>query len=393
MKAKLLIYGAGQFAERFMQECLDGNKAEVIAFVESVKSKNKFRDIDVISVEEMGGGKINNYAYDLLIVISAYLSEIRENLMKYQINLDKCIFTTDIHNWFCTKKTISLFMNILRDDYIDNEFKMIVEKKKVSSYGVVETFDGLSFIGNYADDLMGEMIDTGKVYSYMEIDAFIELSDKYYDLDKGGYFFDCGCNILTTSIYVLNKRDDLKVIAFEPVIRTCRIARANAVLNNMEKKISVINQALSDHKGIAEIKCRRYNCGGDYIVKAKGNDKENQEGTEKIHMIALDEWIDENHFDIKQIRYLWIDVEGYEGYVVKGMMRLLRQKKIPMYLEYYTDFLQRSGCKEILLDCLEKVYSKYIVVRRGGFYDISEIHEIRELRSIEDMHENIFLIV
>lgn len=117
-----------------------------------------------------------------MIVISAYLTEIKENLIVYGIDLDKCIFTTDIHNWFCNRKTISAFINILKDEYIENEFKVVVEKQKVSSYGVVETTDGLSFIGNYADDLLGEMIDTGKVYSHKEIDAFIELSNKFYVL-------------------------------------------------------------------------------------------------------------------------------------------------------------------------------------------------------------------
>ena len=52
----------------------------------------------------------------------------------------------------------------------------------------------------------------------------------------------------------------------------------------------------------------------------------------------------------------------------------------------------RSGCKEILIDSLENVYSKYIVVKRGGIYDISELHYIGELRNIEEMSENIFLI-
>lgn len=50
MKTKLLMYGAGQFAGRFMQECFDSSKAEIVAFVESVKSRDKFEGIDVISV-------------------------------------------------------------------------------------------------------------------------------------------------------------------------------------------------------------------------------------------------------------------------------------------------------------------------------------------------------
>lgn len=50
----------------------------------------------------------------------------------------------------------------------------------------------------------------------------------------------------------------------------------------------------------------------------------------------------------------------------------------------------RSGYRDILLNCLEKIYSKYIVVKRGGIFDVSEIHAVKELKEIRDMNENIF---
>ncbi len=283
-------------------------------------------------------------------------------------------------------------MSILKDKYLDNEFKIIIEKHKIASYGIAETYDGLAFIGNYADDIVGEMIDTGKVYSYDEIDAFFDLSDRFYSLDRGGYFFDCGCNILTTAVYALKKRRELQAVGFEPVNRTWRIAKANAALNNMDERIRVINLALSDQKGIAQMRCSQYSCGGNYIFGENDGNSNGLIEIEEVHTITLDEWIEENNFDVSSIKYLWIDTEGYEGYVLKGMMKLLGQRKIPMYIEFYTEFLRRSGCLDILLECLEKTYSKYIVVKRGGKYDISEIHKIKELRNMKELRENIFLI-
>lgn len=358
MKTKVLIYGTGYFSKKFMDECFNREEADVLAFIESSKSKNEFYDTIVIE-----GKEISNYQYDLIIVISGYITQIKENLIKYKVNPDNCIYTSDIHNWMIDKEKIPCFLNILKNNYIQNKLKLVVENQVISSYAVTETYDGLVFIGNYADDLIGEMIDTGNVYSYDEIDAFLDLSDKFYNINKEGYFFDCGCNILTTSIYVLNRNKKLKAIGFEPVKRTWKIAKANAALNNMEERITIVNTALSDYKGISQIKCSQYSCGGAYIVGSDINDN----NLEEIGTISLDEWIVENKFDINKISYLWIDTEGYEGYVIRGMMKFLKQKKIPMYLEYYTDFLIRSGCKEILLDCLENVYSKYIIVKRGGY--------------------------
>ncbi len=340
----------------------------------------------------MRGGGLSDYTYDLMLVISSYLTEIREKLAEYQVDQSKCVFTTDIHNWQCNSSTISKFMSILKESYINREFKVAIEKQKISSYGVAETYDGLSFIGNYADDIIGEMIDTGKVYSYDEIDAFLELSNRFYDVDAEGYFFDCGCNILSTAIYALNRSERLNAVAFEPANRTWRIAKANAALNNMDQRIEVINLALSDHSSVMQIMCNEYCCGSNYIVDTQNGSEEGLDRFEKVCTIALDDWIEENDFDINKISYLWIDVEGYEGYAVNGMMKLLRQKKVPMYLEYYADNLQRSGSQEVLLQCLEEIYSQYIVVRRGGIYDLAEVHAIKELRYVENMRENIFLI-
>lgn len=337
------------------------------------------------------GGGVKDYSYDLIIVISSYLDEIRESLLAYHVNLDNCLFTSDIHNWMCYKRTISALMGILRDDYIQGGFKLIIENESVSSYSITETTDGLAFIGNYADDIIGEMIDSGKVYSYDEIDAFLSLSEKFYgvDLGKEGYFFDCGCNILSTAIYALHKQKNLKAIGFEPVKRTYKIAKANAALNDMNERITVINKGLSDHAGLAKMKCSQYSCGGNYITI--DNDVEDQK-IDEVQMTSLDEWIAENNFEVEKINYLWIDTEGYEGYALKGMMNLLSKKKVPMYLEYYTELLARSGCRELLSDCLEKVYSKYIVVERGGMFNMSDLHSVGELRNIKEMNDNIFLI-
>lgn len=389
MKTKILVYGTGHFALKFVEECLNNKKAEVLAFVESRKSKESFCGVDVVSAY---GGGINGYSYDLIIVISSYLAEIRQSLNDCQIDQEKCIFTTDMHNWLCNKKCVSLFINILNDGYIENEFKIIVEKQKKSSYGTAETYDGLAFIGNYADDIIGEMIDTGKVYSYDEVDTFFELSDKFYNVNLKGYFFDCGCNILTTAVYALSKRKELQAIGFEPVNRTWRIAKANAALNNLDERIQVINLALSDCKNVVQMRCSQYSSGGNYILSEGDDNSNNVIGLEEVGTIALDDWIEENNFDINKISYLWIDTEGYEGYVLKGMMKLLRRKKVPMYMEYYSDLLQRSGSKDVLLQCLEEIYSKYLVVKRGGDYDISRIHEMKELRNVQGMRENIFLI-
>ena len=385
MKKNILIYGIGSFSKKFVERYLDYDKVRILAFIETHKSEQNYNGIPIIEV----GGGINEYNYDAIIIISGYLDEMKENLIKNKINLNKCIFTSDIHNWCCiNRETINLLLEICVDQYIQKDIKILIENEKQSTYEVIETNDGFTFIGNYADDICGEMIDTGKVYSYKEIEAFFELSDIFYPNQEGDFFFDCGCNILSTSIYALKKRENLRGIAFEPSRRTYILAKTNAALNNLDERISVYNLGLSDYKGIASMKCNKFSCGGNYVVR----DNENYSNLENINMISLDLWVEEQKFNINRIGYLWIDVEGFEGYVIKGMMNILTQRKIPMYLEYYSDLLIRSGCYDYLNTCLEKIYSGFIVVSREGKYNLSSVKSIEELKTIVNMRENIFLI-
>ena len=53
MKTKVLIYGTGYFSKKFMDECFNREEADVLAFIESSKSKNEFYDTIVIEGKEI----------------------------------------------------------------------------------------------------------------------------------------------------------------------------------------------------------------------------------------------------------------------------------------------------------------------------------------------------
>lgn len=137
------------------------------------------------------------------------------------------------------------------------------------------------------------------------------------------------------------------------------------------------------------MKCNKFSCGGNYVVR---DDNKLYDNLESVNMTSLDLWVEEQNFDINRIGYIWIDVEGFEGFVLKGMMNTLSQRKIPMYLEYYSDFLIRSGCYDYLNECLQKIYTRFIIVDREGKYDISAVKSINELKTNVNMRDNIFLI-
>lgn len=91
---KIIIYGTGSCCNRFLDKILDGKKVKIKAFMESVKSKSVFRNVKVIEPNEL------DEEYDLMIVCSSFIEEIQEIIVKNNISLTKCIFTTDGYNYF-----------------------------------------------------------------------------------------------------------------------------------------------------------------------------------------------------------------------------------------------------------------------------------------------------
>lgn len=53
----------------------------------------------------------------------------------------------------------------------------------------------------------------------------------------------------------------------------------------------------------------------------------------KVSLIALDDYFANNRLDTSRIKYIWIDVEGFEPLVVAGASNILKRNAIPLYME------------------------------------------------------------
>lgn len=138
------------------------------------------------------------------------------------------------------------------------------------------------------------------------LDAFI----KYY---KGGNVIDCGAYIGLHSIAFRKYTKTNKIYSFEAHPETYRILRGNTckLLN-----INSFNIALSDHKGkkyIADELFTRENPGGLSVSDT--------EGDIEVYCNTLDS------FNISNVGFIKIDVEGNEGEVLKGAIKTIETYK------------------------------------------------------------------
>lgn len=264
--------------------------------------------------------------------------------------------------------------------------------KMNNEYATVNA-EGITYVYKLKDIYIPrKMFLSRKTFSKEEIDLFFELSAKYYKQQETGIFLDLGANIGTTSVYVAKKYPNLQVLAFEPESENYKLLCINKIINDC-------NNLVTENKGLSnEIKSETMvvcdsNRGANYVLSSQEGVTEIVEGTDikKIDVITLDSYFADHNINVQNISYIWIDTEGFEAFVIDGMMSVLMNRRIPMFVEISGEILAvKRDAFALLFNNIEKVYKKFIVVSGGGISEEKELNELKELVDTERTY-NIFL--
>ena len=251
------------------------------------------------------------------------------------------------------------------------------------------TIDGVSFIGRSSDKfIIRRSYINSRIWAFSSLREFYRLAHQYYDVDdsRQKYFFDIGANIGTTCISFYKKFDqNSKIAAFEPVGENYRLLRANALLNNMpEDTYEFVNKALGARSARARYNFKDFNTGAANIEYVKSDSVAGNE--ENITDVStLDEYVEDRNINYHDIKYIWIDTEGFEPEVIKGADNILSSVDIPVFMEFTPIFFRERANIETseFVELLSKYYSKYIVVGIDG------VHDIRELIGVPEKIKNV----
>ena len=170
-----------------------------------------------------------------------------------------------------------------------------------------------------------------------EINRFHAPARKYYDVDDSdGYFLDVGANIGTTGIYFTTKTaPNLKLLAFEPDAENFKLLRINTILND----------------GFP---------------------------TETVKIMPLDAYFAEQKIAAQDVKYVWIDTEGFEPQVILGAKNLLSENPAPVFMECNLRTWDKSAALEPMPALLSEHYSHFVHVQGGD-----EVYPLDALRTLE----------
>jgi FkbM family methyltransferase len=144
---------------------------------------------------------------------------------------------------------------------------------------------------------------------------------------EGDTVYDIGANIGYVSLSLVKQVGRKgRVIAFEPVPANIERLRQNIALNKIDN--------------IQVMECAASNANGEAIIRMAENlsmaslvwHQENPQATEiKIKTVVIDELVEKG--ELPYPRFVKIDVEGFEGGVLQGMVRMLTAAKPVLFVE------------------------------------------------------------
>jgi FkbM family methyltransferase len=190
---------------------------------------------------------------------------------------------------------------------------------------------------------------------------------------------DIGANIGWYSV-LLNRLSvpGARIFAFEPDPESYRLLGKNLAANGATR-VTALNVALGDSPGFAELHRYRDSNNGRHTLLA-GN---TSGGIARVPVNTLKDVWESQHLGSAPIRFLKIDVEGFEYFVLRGAGDLLGRCACVL-LEYSPESLPLAGLKpEALIDLLVAARLSARTFVNGQLLPIS----YAELARVESQHD------
>jgi FkbM family methyltransferase len=191
---------------------------------------------------------------------------------------------------------------------------------------------------------------------------------------KDRVFVDIGANIGTTTALALMRYGARAVIAVEPSPRNIELLNLTLQINGLQDRTRIYEVALSDHEGTATIAIDPHHGGDNRIITSNNSSLLSWRPTEDVAMTVLDSL----QIDYDEVSIAWMDVQGYEGYVLAGASKLL-ESDVPVLIEYGPMWLRTAGGLDMLHDLVACKFDRCIDCRTGDQFPADALSNLAAL--------------
>lgn len=213
------------------------------------------------------------------------------------------------------------------------------------------------------DDAIGRCIYCKYgVYSEHEITQFI-LHE--VGIRPGDLVLDIGANIGWYAL-TLSSETRPRLFAFEPDALNFALLTQNIQLNGRDN-ITAVNAAVGERPGHMMLhRYKRRNMGRHSLLPQQGSRDEVQ-----VQTVAIDPFLQERGLENAEVRFLKIDIEGYELVAMGGALRTLSQTAF-LLSEFSPALMRQNGMiPETYLDLLRSRGFELHVLTQGAWKPVA----------------------
>jgi FkbM family methyltransferase len=229
---------------------------------------------------------------------------------------------------------------------------------------------------------MPKQIFADGTYDFSDFTQTLELL-KQHNVYPGSptLLIDVGANIGPVCIIAVARGYSKRAIAIEPEPHNCRLLRANVALNGLTETISVRESACGrfDNETL-DLELSDDNLGDHRIGLGDLSERDNEDKRHKIQIQSntLDTLC---HVEPAENTLIWMDTQGYEGYVLAGARRWL-DAGTPLVMEFDPYLMKRVNSFGLM---------KAALANYAGFHDLwqnpTRFRPISELDALYAEHE------
>ena len=225
------------------------------------------------------------------------------------------------------------------------------------------------------------------------------LKSKKFIPDDDVLLLDIGANIGMIGIGLLLSNKISRVIAIEPEPLNFELLVKNVAQNQLSSKVICLPMAVGDSETTLTMELSPENLGDHRVRSTPIMDSderynESQRQTVEVQSLPLPKILvlpEVRDKLMNKSSMIWIDVQGYEGYVFRGAQDYLRTG-IPTVSEIWPYGIRRSGMSlEEFSDLVKSIWSDYWIERRGRFirYPISVFDHYLDEIGTDTYYENV----
>lgn len=316
---KAIIFGTGLVYELIHKEVAKTYSIVLLIDNNPDKIGKQLNGVLIASPES-----ISNYDYDVIVLTSSHIVPMAKQVMKLGVEASSLIIGANFA------------LNNLSDNanihyYLSEDLEIKCEYAcKDETTVFVDLFHRKFAIGVNNIPTILALINSNSLKNFMQ------LADKYCG-GKRGVFLDVGANIGTTSIESINYENVTECIAFEPEPNNYNLLMANIYLNNLGDQIQALRYAVGDHEENCELVVSPI-CSGDNRLRktdtsnTSSSVNEERKKVEVVNVVTLDNVLTKKAEDIA---FVWIDVQGFEYFVLNGGKDILSQRNVAVQIEYW----------------------------------------------------------